>query len=147
MFHDVLKRGGVIGGTSAGATIQGEYLVRGNPLTNEEMSTEGYERGFGFLPGVAIDQHFTQRERLDDMVQLKQSHPDLIGLGVDEATALIVRGTTIQVVGQHTVTVFDRNNPQAESPDISVLKSGDRYDFRKHRRMDSTVTEVAMPTK
>lgn len=148
LFHDVLRRGGVIGGTSAGATIQGEYLVRGNPLNNEEMSTEGYERGFGFLPGVAIDQHFTQRDRLDDMVQLKHSHPDLIGLGVDEATALIVRGSTMQVVGQHTVTVFDRDTkPQTDSSDVSVLKSGDRYDFRKRRRMDPAVTEVAMPTK
>lgn len=148
LFHDVLRRGGVIGGTSAGATIQGEYLVRGNPLNNEEVSTEGYERGFGFLPGVAIDQHFTQRDRRDDMVQLKHSYPDLIGLGVDESTALIVRGSTMQVVGQHTVTVFDRDTkPVTETSDISVLRSGDRYDFRKRRRMDATVTEVTLPTK
>src|SRR5690606_7663818 len=60
-FCDVLRRGGVIGGSSAGATIQGDYLVRGNPLGNTDMMADGYERGFAFLPGVAIDQHFAQR--------------------------------------------------------------------------------------
>jgi cyanophycinase-like exopeptidase len=117
-------------------------------MNNLEVSTEGYERGFGFLPGVAIDQHFTQRERLDDMTQLKKTHPELIGLGLDESTALIVRGTTMQVIGQHNVTVFDRQpESQSESPDFAVLKSGERYDFRQHRRMETLNTEVAMPTK
>ena len=148
LFHDVLRRGGVIGGTSAGATIQGEYLVRGNPLGNEELVAEGYERGFGFLPGVAIDQHFTERERLDDMAQLKKAHPEMIGLGVDESTALIVRGTTMQVVGQHHVTVFDRQSGDStESPEFAVLKSGERYDFRQHRRMETAWVEVVVPTK
>src|SRR5699024_4910268 len=79
-FHDVLKRGGAIGGSSAGATIQGEYLVRGNPLGNLQMMAEGYERGFGFLPGTAIDQHFTQRKRQPDMLLLKRTFPQLLGL-------------------------------------------------------------------
>ena len=149
LFHDVLRRGGVIGGTSAGATIQGEYLVRGNPLGNEEMMTEGYERGFGFLPGVAIDQHFTQRERLDDMAQLKKSHPEMIGLGVDESTAMIVRGTTMEVVGENNVTIFDRPaESQSNTPEFAVLRSGERYDFRQRRRMETTVTaDITSPSK
>src|SRR6185503_7119524 len=57
VFHEVLKAGGVIGGSSAGASIQGEVLARGNPLGNQEILCEGYERGLGFLPGAAIDQH------------------------------------------------------------------------------------------
>lgn len=143
LFHDVLKRGGVIGGTSAGATIQGEYLVRGNPLGNEEVMTEGYDRGFCFLPGVAIDQHFTQRERHKDLAELKKVHPELIGLGVDESTALIVRGSTMQVVGQHQVTVFDKpSGASTEAPEFAILKSGERYDLRQHRRMDAVVAEV-----
>jgi cyanophycinase len=147
LFHDVLRRGGVIGGTSAGATIQGEYLVRGNPLGNEEMMTEGYDRGFCFLPGVAIDQHFTQRERLKDLAKLKKAHPELIGLGVDESTALIVRGSTMQVVGQHHVTVFDRqSDAPAETPEFAVLKSGERYDLRQHRRMETEAVSAASPT-
>src|SRR5205823_10371724 len=70
LFHDVLKRGGAIGGSSAGATIQGAYLCRGNPLGNLDIMAEGYERGFGFLPGTAIDQHFFKRNRLGDMQNL-----------------------------------------------------------------------------
>lgn len=139
LFQAVLSRGGVIGGTSAGATIQGDYLVRGNPLGNEDMMAEGYERGFGFLPGVAIDQHFTQRSRFSDMTGLKKAFPQLIGLGIDEATAMIVRGTTMEVVGQSQVAVFDRqpNDPDTE-PEYEVVKAGQKYDFKQRRLMDST---------
>src|SRR5690606_23155268 len=85
LFHAVLRRGGVIGGSSAGATIQGEYLVRGHPLGNTVMMAEGYERGFAFLPGVAIDQHFSQRQRQPDLLSVIQRHPRLLGIGIDEA--------------------------------------------------------------
>ena len=70
LLHAVLKRGGVIGGSSAGASIQGDYMARGNPLGNLDIMAAGYERGFGFLPGVAIDQHFAQRNRFADMASL-----------------------------------------------------------------------------
>ncbi len=143
LFQAVLNRGGVIGGTSAGATIQGDYLVRGNPMGNEDMMAEGYERGFGFLPGVAIDQHFTQRSRFSDMTGLKKAFPQLIGLGIDEATALIVRGTTMEVVGQSQVAVFDRqpNDPDTE-PEYEVVKAGQKYDFKQRRLMDSTEVQT-----
>ena len=61
LLHEVPRRGGVLGGSSAGATILGQYMVRGSVLGNTEMMAEGYERGLNFLPGAAIDQHFTQR--------------------------------------------------------------------------------------
>jgi cyanophycinase len=143
LFHDVLRRGGVIGGTSAGATIQGEYLVRGNPLGNQEMMAEGYERGFGFLPGVAIDQHFTQRNRFRDMSGLKKTHPQLVGIGIDEATALIVRGTTMEVVGKYSVAIFDRE-PEAldAAPEFEVVKSGQKYDFKQRRLMEQAVADT-----
>ena len=148
LFHDVMRRGGVIGVSSAGATIQGEYLVRGDLLGNGEMMTEGYDRGFCFLPGVANDQNSTQRERLADLAKMKKAHPELIGLGVDESTALIVRGSTMQVLGQHQVTVFDRqSDATAETPEFAVLKSGERYDLRQHRRMETEVADAACPTK
>jgi cyanophycinase len=148
LFHDVLRRGGVIGGTSEGANVQGEYLVSGNPKGTDETVEEGYDRGFGFLPCVAIDQHFTKRDRLEEMAQLKKTYPDMVGLGVDESTAMVVRGTTMQVVGQHNVTVFDKSpKGSPESPELAVLKSGERYDFRHHRRMETAATEVFAPTK
>lgn len=129
MFHDVLRRGGVIGGSSAGATIQGEYLVRGHPLGNQVMMAEGYERGFGFLPGVAIDQHFTQRGRQVDLIPVIRRHRKLIGIGIDEATALVVSGAKAEVIGNfaaHFVSA-DRiaasdaqESADANSPYISV---------------------------
>ena len=102
LFRDVLRRGGVIGGSSAGATIQGEFLVRGHPLGNKIMLAEGYEQGFGFFPGTAIDQHFSQRERQPDLLPIVQRHPNILGIGIDEGTAIVVTGSKIDVIGQHS---------------------------------------------
>ena len=74
-LRSLLDRDGVICGTSAGATICGEYLVRGDPLGSKTMIAPGYERGLNFLPGVGIDQHFSQRNRFPDMIGLKTRYP------------------------------------------------------------------------
>ena len=102
LFRDVLRRGGVIGGSSAGATIQGEFLVRGHPQGNSVMMAEGYERGFAFLPGMAIDQHFSQRDRLPDLLPVIRRHPKMVGVGIDEGTAIVVTGTKVEVIGQNS---------------------------------------------
>ena len=91
-FHEVLARGGAIGGSSAGASIQSEYMPRGHPLGNTVMAAEGYERGFGFLPGCAVDQHFFARKRTADMTGLMKKYPQYLGIGIDEATAIVVTG-------------------------------------------------------
>jgi cyanophycinase len=133
-FHGVLRRGGVIGGSSAGATIQGELLVRGSPLGNEEMLAAGYERGFGFLPGTAIDQHFAQRGRFADMSRVVKAHPQLLGIGLDEDTAIIVRGHTAEVIGQNEVHFFDRSKPLAEGQtDYISVGTGGKYDLKARR--------------
>jgi len=75
LFREVLNRGGVIGGSSAGATIQGDYLVRGAPAGPQIMMCEGYERGMGFLPGVAIDQHFSARKQSERSLSIKKPTP------------------------------------------------------------------------
>lgn len=106
---DVLKRGGVMGGSSAGASIQGEYMVRGNPLGNTDMRADGYERGFGFLPGAAIDQHFTQRGRHRDLEAVIQHFPQLLGIGIDETTAIWVEKDTARVLGRNTVFFIEAN--------------------------------------
>ncbi len=98
-FRAVLERGGVVGGSSAGATIQGELLVRGHPLGNTVMLAEGYLRGFGYLEGVAVDQHFSQRRRLPDLLGVVRRHPDTLGIGLDEGTAIVVRDGEAEVVG------------------------------------------------
>lgn len=138
LLHDVLARDGAIGGSSAGATIQASCLVRGSPLDNEEMLCEGYERGLGFLRGTAIDQHFSQRNRFADMAALKREYPQLTGLGVDEDTALVIRGHVAEVVGRYRVAVFDRHD--GDPGDVAAymqLSAGDRYDLKSRRRLEA----------
>ncbi|HTI51870.1 MAG TPA: Type 1 glutamine amidotransferase-like domain-containing protein, partial [Planctomycetaceae bacterium] len=138
LLQEVLKRGGAVGGSAAGASILASYLVRGNPLSNKPIMAEGYEDGFGLLPGVAVDPHFTQRRRFGDMAKLKQAYPQLVGLGVDEETAIVVKGHEMEVVGRNRVCVFARNEPAAEGQrGFDVLSSGDRYDLRDRKRMGS----------
>lgn len=133
-FHEVLQRGGVIGGSSAGATIQGEYLVRGSPQGNTEMMAEGYERGLGFLPGVAIDQHFTQRKRQADLLSVMVAYPQLLGIGLDETTAIIVQGTTAEVLGKNQAHFYNtRVRTAAEAPECTSLAVGRRYDLVKRQ--------------
>ncbi|WP_425616840.1 cyanophycinase [Anatilimnocola sp. NA78] len=137
LLREVIARGGVIGGSSAGATILGDYLCRGSPLGNLEMMAEGYERGFGYLPGVAIDQHFAQRKRFGDMTQLMKFQPQLLGIGIDEATALIVRGSTAEVLGNNEAHFFDyRTAPAEGEKDYVTLKSGQKFDLASRKLVE-----------
>jgi cyanophycinase len=132
LLHAGLKRGGVIGGSSAGASIQGDYMARGNPLGNLDIMAAGYERGFGFLPGVAIDQHFAQRNRFADMASLVKRYPQVLGIGIDEATALIVQGSVAEVRGVGKAHFFDRA-VDAVKADLGYLSvpSGKAFDLDK----------------
>ncbi len=126
LFQDVLRRGGVIGGSSAGATIQGELLVRGHPLGNTVMLAEGYERGFAFLPGTAIDQHFSQRGRHPDLIPVIRRHPKMLGIGLDEGTAIVVQGTHVDVIGLHAAHFLTAANLMARSEtDLELSKPAD----------------------
>jgi cyanophycinase len=134
---EILKNGGAIGGTAAGASILADYLVRGNPMSNKDIMTDGYDEGFGFIPDAAVDQHFSQRKRFEDMRVLKKARPELLGLGVDEGTALIVQGHTLEVVGENKVAVYDRTQPaaSADERDFDTLVPGDKYDLKDRRRL------------
>src|SRR5205823_8782054 len=100
-FHDVLARGGVVGGSSAGASILASYLLRGAREGNAIILAPEYEEGFGFLRGVAIDQHVVARERLADIADsLMPRHPELLGISEDAATAWLARGDTAELIGR-----------------------------------------------
>jgi cyanophycinase len=130
LFRDVLRRGGVIGGSSAGASIQSQYMPRGSPLGNTDVMADGYERGLGFLPGAAVDQHFTQRGRQPDMTLIMRRYPQLLGIGIDEATAIIVRGQTAEIAGRNHVQFYDyKSGPPAGERDYQQLKPGQKYDL------------------
>jgi cyanophycinase len=78
----------VVGGSSAGATIQGSYLVRGDTKSNQIMMGD-HEQGFGYIKNVAIDQHVLARNRQFDLYEIMRKHPELLGLGIDENTAIV----------------------------------------------------------
>ena len=114
LMKDVLDRGGVIGGSSAGASVLGRYMCRANPVANFDIMAPGYERGLGFIDGIAIDQHFSQRNRHKDMTSLKKRYPQLLGLGIDESTAVVIEKSIAQVVGKGKVHFYDRQQPVAK---------------------------------
>jgi cyanophycinase len=123
----VLDRNGLISGTSAGATIQGSYLIRGSPQSNEILMAPGYERGFGYLSNVAIDQHVTQRGRESDLSVVVAAHPGLLGIGIDESTAVIVQGNSMTVIGGGMVWITDGTD-HGGAP-FYTLEPGARFDL------------------
>ncbi len=130
LFRDVLLRGGVIGGSSAGATIIGDYMSRGAPAGPGLMICEGYEQALGFLPGVVIDQHFSARNRFNDMTALMQKYPQFLGIGLDEATAIIVKGSTAEIMGRGKVHFYDTRKVRIpEGPDYDAFAAGAKYDL------------------
>ena len=140
MFWQVLNRGGVIGGTSAGATIQGSYLARGDTKNNQIMMGD-HEAGFGFMKNVAIDQHLLARNRQFDLFNILDKKPELLGIGLDESTAIVVQGNEFEVIGESYVVIFDGSFWSREGSDLKelppadnlfyFLRSGDKYDLIK----------------
>ncbi len=127
-IRGVLERGGVIGGSSAGATIQGSYLVRGDTSTNTIMMGDHTE-GFGFLKNVGIDQHLLRRNRHFDMLEVIEAHPELLGIGLDENTAIVVRGDNFEVVGLGYVAIYDANTTVGRNGGFYFLAPGDRFNL------------------
>jgi cyanophycinase len=138
-LNALLDRGGVIGGTSAGATIQGSYLIRGDTRNNTIMMGDHVE-GFGFLKNVAIDQHLLARNRHFDLIPVIEKHPQLLGIGIDEDTAIVVAGDSFEVVGKSVVAIYDNRRTLADEGRFYFLRSGDTYDLktRQARRRDFT---------
>jgi peptidyl-dipeptidase A len=127
----LLDRGGVIGGSSAGATIIGSYLVRGARSGNSIMMAPGYEQGMGFLRGVAVDQHLLARHRENDMLAVIAKHPELLGIGLDEGTAIVVHGDTSKVIGASKMAVYDPHyKPGPDGRAYYFLGEGDEFDLK-----------------
>jgi cyanophycinase len=118
-LHDLLKRKGVIGGTSAGAAVMSAVMVAGGERKNPQVG-----KGFGFMPGVVVDQHFLKRNRFLRLRSVLDAHTGLIGLGVDEQTAMVYSIATdrLEILGDsYVVACVPRNNKL----DIEFLQAGD----------------------
>ncbi len=142
LLSSILNRGGVIGGSSAGATIQGSYLARGDTKTNQIMMGD-HEEGFGFIKNIAIDQHVLALNRQFDMFDILKNRPELLGLGLDESTAIVVKGNSFEVIGESLVLIYDgtfwsRNQNDVKNlPNSSnifyFLRHGDRYNLKDRK--------------
>jgi cyanophycinase len=135
-FHKVLERGGVIGGSSAGATIQGEYLVRGDTSGPNVMMTQepNHQEAFKFVRNVAIDQHINTRNRWDDLIPVIQKFPKMLGIGLSEGTAIVVKQDTFEVMGKWKVAIHDNTRLyQPWEKPYYVLSAGDIYNMKARR--------------
>jgi hypothetical protein len=130
-FHDLLARGGVVGGSSAGASILGDFLVRGAPSNNNFiMDFPGYEKGFAFLRGVGIDQHVVARERLADLADsIISKYPNMLAISEDEGTAWVVRGDTATIIGRNKAFVYGGKDATDPGKPFLTLFPGDRYNL------------------
>jgi cyanophycinase len=142
----LLERGGVIGGSSAGATIQGSYLARGDTRTNTIMMGD-HEVGFGFLRNTAVDQHVLRRNRHFDLIQVIEAHPGLLGIGIDENTAIVIQGDRFEVMGESYVLIYDNQQMVGEEGRFYFLAPGDRFDLstREALRPATTYQPVGGP--
>jgi cyanophycinase len=131
----LLARGGVVGGSSAGATIQGSYLVRGDPANatnpdgdNTIMMVPGHETGFGLLAKSAIDQHVIVRHREADLDQVIARHPELLGIGINESAAIVVHGDLFEVMNGQ-VLIHDGKTHEGKL--YYYLAPGQKFDLKK----------------
>ncbi|MEH2393931.1 MAG: cyanophycinase [Nostoc sp.] len=109
-IHKRFSEGAVIAGTSAGAAVMPDVMiVEGDSETHPRIEAVEMGPGLGFLPGVVIDQHFSQRGRLGRLISALILQPAVLGFGIDENTAMTVTDNQIEVIGQGAVTIVDES--------------------------------------
>ncbi len=126
MVRKVLERQGVVGGTSAGAAVMSEIMITGG----RKQPTIG--TGFGFLPGVIIDQHFLKRNRFSRLRQVVESNPKLVGIGIDENTALLVSLSSrrVRVLGESYIMVcLPEKFGKSYRVDVDFYNPGDEFEL------------------
>lgn len=108
-MYRLLDRGGVIMGTSAGATIMGSLMIGGDHRKTPHLHATLGE-GFSFIQQIAIDQHVLVRNRQFDLIPILENHPNVLGMALDEATAALVHGDSIKVVGNSYMLLYDQHD-------------------------------------
>ncbi len=88
------------------------------------MMAPGYEKGMGFLKQAAVDQHILTRKREHDMAEVVKAHPELLGIGIDESTAILVHGDQFSVLGKSKVAITTAGR------EMYFLKGGDQFDLK-----------------
>jgi cyanophycinase len=149
---DAYAGGAVIAGTSAGTACQSALMITGEgDFKVIRANSVELARGLGFFRGVIVDQHFIIRQRSNRLISVILEHPDLLGVGVDEGTAVWVRPDgTFRVMGASCVMVLDakgaavRRLPAEKGNDllgvhglrVDILVPGEEYDISKRAVID-----------
>jgi cyanophycinase len=157
MLIDFYEDGGVIGGTSAGAAVMSEIMITGDErrTVENDRAFETIEadnivtaRGFGFIKSAIIDQHFIRRKRHNRLISLVAENPEILGIGIDESTAIIVNPDgTFDVIGERSVLVYDVSGAEitifptkgisAHNARLHILKQGDRFNLEERKVLHS----------
>jgi len=147
-MRGLLNRGGVIAGTSAGASVMSEtMLVAGVSDASHRIDAVKMAPGLGFISGVLIDQHFAERGRLGRLVGSVAQNPRLLGIGIDENTSIAVSDSHFTVAGAGAVYVVDAmresdTNISEQEPEhtmsifdlrLHILADGDSFDLQQRR--------------
>lgn len=110
-IREIYENGGVIAGTSAGASAMSEtMLVKGPDSASFRFDEVHMAPGLGFLPGVIIDQHFAERGRIGRLIGAVSQNPRELGIGIDEDTAIVVKGSVFRVIGSGAVYLVDASD-------------------------------------
>jgi cyanophycinase len=136
------RAGATVGGTSAGAAVLADAMFTGDAdLKSITAGATVVAKGLGVWPDVLIDQHFLQRQRDNRLISAVLDRPALVGIGIDEGTAVIVKDGSLEVVGRSSVVVIDARAAQVDKAapgtpatgrdaKLSVLKAGQRYSLK-----------------
>jgi cyanophycinase len=141
------RRGVALGGSSAGTACMSPWMLTGEG-DFESVRPGGVELvpGLGFADGMILDQHFLARGRFNRLLAAVLEHPDLVGVGVDEATAVWIRpDASFEVIGERQVLVIDARGAAvhrdggagfgADGVRLHLLRPGDRFDLAAGRRL------------
>jgi cyanophycinase len=103
------EQGATVAGTSAGAAIMSKVMITGDGMDLQAITSKKTDvaEGFGLWPTVIVDQHFLKRQRTNRLVSAVLDHPELVGIGIDESTAVVVQGSRFEVLGKSAVVVVD----------------------------------------
>lgn len=129
-LRGVLDRDGVIGGTSAGAIFTGSVILRGRsdkPVT----VARGFDRGLSLITNAAINPHLTESKRESELIAVVDARPGLLGIGVDEQAALVVRHNAMTVIGSGRVAIYD--DQQHGKDWFYYLPPGSTFDLASRR--------------
>ena len=147
---DRFRQGAVIAGTSAGASAMSSHMIAfGASGATPKHRMAAIAAGLGVLPGVIIDQHFQQRNRLGRLLSLIAQNPSLLGIGVDEDTAGVVGpDLVLEVIGRGSITIVDGAAAETDAWEVRghrpvmisgvvlhSLPSGYRFDLRRRHRI------------